>query len=209
MASELNDVKTEARDRYHHGDLRESLIVSAEQILREKGVGGFSLREAARRTGVSPAAPAHHFGDSRGLLTAVAARGFRRLTEKLDSALEGVPIGQRLKALGSAYLEFACENPALFSMMWMRDLVDPDDEEYLSAGRAAFNVFERAATGTDVVPATAPRTPGAALVAAWATMHGLARLKLDGALANVPRQIEDEVLDLMPDPRNAGRRGKA
>ena len=203
MHSKLNNVKKEARERYHHGDLRESLIVSAEEILREKGVAAFSLREAARRTGVSPAAPAHHFGDTRGLLTAVAARGFRRLTDELGAALEGVPAERRLKAIGSRYLKFACDNPALFSMMWMRDLVEPDDEEYVTAGRAAFNVFERAATGSDMAPATAPRTPGATLIAAWAMLHGLARLKLEGALVNVPPEIEDDVLDLMPDPRGS------
>lgn len=204
MNNNVNSVKTKFRKSYHHGALRESLIESAEEILREKGVAGFSLREAARRTGVSPAAPAHHFGDSRGLLTAVAARGFQRLTEQLRSAVEGVPAQRRLQAVGGAYLKFACNNPALFSMMWMRDLVDPDDDEYLFAGRAAFNVFERAATGVDVVPATAPRTPGAALIAAWAMMHGLARLKLDGALNRVSPEVENEVLDLMPDPRLAG-----
>lgn len=202
MNMKLNSVKKEVRERYHHGTLRESLVECAEEILREKGVAGFSLREAARRTGVSPAAPAHHFGDARGLLTAVAARGFRRLKEQLGSAVDGVPAERRLQAVGRAYLKFACDNQALFSMMWMRDSVDPDDDEYLSAGRAAFNVFERAATGLDVAPATAPSTPGAALIAAWAMMHGLARLKLDGALSTVPTEVETEVLKLMPDPRS-------
>lgn len=204
MNDDLNSVKTKQEDRYHHGDLRTSLIKSAEEILREKGVLGFSLREAARRTGVSPAAPAHHFGDARGLLTAVAARGFQGLEQQLSSAIEGAPEGRRLQAIGRAYLDFACNNAALFSMMWMGDLVDPDDSEYLSAGRSAFNVFERAATGLDVAPATAPRTPSAALIGAWAMMHGLARLKLDGALTTVPTSVENEVLELMPDPRIVG-----
>lgn len=204
MNIDVNTVKTNKRDRYHHGNLRESLIESAEEILREKGVAGFSLREAARRTGVSPAAPAHHFGDTCGLLTSVAARGFQRLKEQLAAALDGVAPERHLQAIGGAYLKFACDNPALFSIMWMRDLVDPDDDEYLAAGRAAFNVFERAATGLDVAPATAPRIPSAALIAAWAMMHGLARLKLDGALNSVPTDIENEVLELMPDLRSIG-----
>lgn len=204
MSNNVNSVKTDQRDRYHHGNLRESLIASAEDILREKGVAGFSLREAARRAGVSPAAPSHHFGDARGLLTTVATRGFLRLKEQIGSSLEGVAPERRLQAMGGAYLKFACDNPALFSMMWMRDLVDPDDDKYLAAGRAAFNVFERAATGLDVTPATVPRPPGAALIAAWAMMHGLARLKLDGALNSVPADVEKEVLELMPDPRSAG-----
>ena len=67
---------------YHHGDLREKLVAAAEAIILERGVDGFSLREAARRAGVSPAAPAHHFGDTQGLLSEVALRGFRRFRRR-------------------------------------------------------------------------------------------------------------------------------
>ena len=85
MSTKLNSVKLNldddkmtagkaARSRYHHGDLRAALIEAGAAILAERGIEGFSLRECARRAAVSPAAPAHHFGDSRGLLTAIAAR---------------------------------------------------------------------------------------------------------------------------------------
>src|SRR5687768_5541186 len=98
MIQNLNTVKSKAGERraYHHGDLQAALIAAAEDVLAEKGVSGFSLREAARRAGVSPAAPAHHFKDARGLLTAVAARGFQRLTETLIQAADAAPQSDRL-----------------------------------------------------------------------------------------------------------------
>jgi AcrR family transcriptional regulator len=200
MSVDLNSVKSAVagkRGGYHHGDLRNALIHAAEEILTERGATGFSLREAARRAGVSPGAPAHHFGDARGLLTAVAAKGFERLAEQLSVASAGAASGDRVKAIGAAYLEFALENGPLFGIMWLRDLLDQTDPEYLSAGRAAFNVFEQAALQRDVPVASAPRVPDAPVIAAWAMVHGLARLTLDGALEAVPPDTRQQVLELM------------
>ena len=196
MADDLNTVKTVSRQPYHPGNLRESLIAAAEEILREHGVAKFSLRQAARRCGVSPAAPAHHFGDARGLLTAVAARGFQRLAEELerDVSLTG---SDHLEGLGAAYMRFARDNPAIFSIMWATDLLDQSNAAYLSAGRKAFNVLEQAVSGVDVDVATAPRLPQAPTLATWALIHGLARLTLDGALRSVPPELEREVLRLI------------
>jgi AcrR family transcriptional regulator len=200
MTQHLNTVKSSPRTRasYHHGDLREALISAAEEILRERGATGFSLREAARRAGVSPGAPAHHFGDSRGLLTAVAARGFERLADELRAATAEAPRDGRLRALGAAYLRFAQENGPLFGIMWLRDLLNPTDANYLAAGRAAFNVLERVATGKEVPVATSPHIPDPAVVAVWATVHGLAKLTLDGALETLPADHQSKVLDLLP-----------
>jgi hypothetical protein len=102
-----------------------------------------------------------------------------------------------VKAIGAAYLEFALENGPLFGIMWLRDLLDQTDPEYLSAGRAAFNVFEQAALQRDVPVASAPRVPDAPVIAAWAMVHGLARLTLDGALEAVPPDTRRQVLELM------------
>jgi AcrR family transcriptional regulator len=199
MDGNLNTVKSPAGGRrYHHGDLQSALIAAADEVLADKGVSGFSLREAARRAGVSPAAPAHHFKDARGLLTAVAAQGFQRLTEKLTQAADAASPDDRLQELGTAYIDFAQQNPALFSIMWNRELLNIDDPAYLSAGRAAFNVLERVATGCAVPVATGPHVPHAAIIATWSMIHGYARLVLDGALAGVPAAVQREVLDLVP-----------
>lgn len=200
MSVNLNSVKMDAGGRrgYHHGDLQTALIAAAGEVLEEKGVSGFSLREAARRAGVSPGAPAHHFGNSRGLLTALAAQGFAQLSQRLAEAESASPPEIRLERMGAAYIEFALRRPALFSIMWARELLDIDDPAYLAAGRAAFNVWERAATGEDVPVATAPHVPRATTVAAWAMVHGYARLALDGALQGLPPGMQGEVLQLLP-----------
>lgn len=200
MENNLNSVKSEpsGRRRYHHGDLRAALIVAAEEILREKGVIGFSLRAAARRAGVSPGAPAHHFKDARGLLTAVAARGFLQLKETLIQAADAAAPDARLQELGFAYIDFARRNPALFSMMWTRELLNIEDPAYLSAGRAAFNVLESVAAGRTVPVATGPHVPHPAIIASWSMIHGYARLTLDGALEGVPTSMQREVLRLVP-----------
>lgn len=204
MPKKLNTVKmpspaSPARDSYHHGDLRGALLRVGEEVLAERGPAGFSLREVARRAGVSPAAPAHHFGDARGLLTAIAASGFRRLDQALAAAAEGAA-GRKVEALAAAYLSFARANAALFSLMWMQDLLDGTDPGYVAAGRSAFNSFERAASGRDVPVATGPHVPDAHVLAAWAMAHGYARLALDGALAPVPDDMAAAVFRHLPGP---------
>jgi AcrR family transcriptional regulator len=197
VPNELDTVKSEKK-RYHHGDLRAALVLAAEEILAEKGVNGFSLREAARRAGVSPAAPAHHFKDASGLLTAVAAKAFVRLAEHLARAAGEVQLSCRLQALGAAYIDFALQSPAIFSIMWSRELLKMDDRVYLEAGRAAFNVLEQAAAGESVPVRTAPHVPDPSIIAAWSMIHGYARLVLDGALAGVPPSMQGDVLKLLP-----------
>jgi AcrR family transcriptional regulator len=150
---------------------------------------------------VSPAAPAHHFKDARGLLTAVAAKGFDRLAERLSQAAKNAPPSCDLQALGAAYISFATQSPAIFTIMWSRELLKIDDAAYLQAGRAAFNVFERSAIGEAVPVGTAPHVPSPAIVAAWSMIHGYARLVLDGALAGVPPSMQEEVLRLLPSTR--------
>ena len=110
---------TRASRPYHHGDLAAALLDAGEAELAEKGVEGFSLRGVAKRAGVSHAAPAHHFGDARGLLTAIATRGFERLiARQQDFQREAPPIPRaQLEASGLGYVAFATENPALFRLM--------------------------------------------------------------------------------------------
>ena len=105
---------------YHHGDLRHALIEATESLLAERGPESFSLREVARRAGVSPAAPAHHFGDASGLLTAVAALGFDALAQALRAAETrgGRDPLKRLREQGVGYVEFATRHPARFRLMF-------------------------------------------------------------------------------------------
>lgn len=188
------------RPRYHHGALQKALLRAGEQILTERGVDGFSLREAARRAGVSPAAPSYHFGDARGLLTAIAAQGFQKLTGALQEA-DRRAVGDhraRVRAQCRAYVAFALRNPALFELMWRRTVLNDKQEDYLLAGRQALNAFETVVLDADISPATAPRRPPARVIAAWSMVHGYARLALDGALGPWKADLLEDVLDHLP-----------
>ena len=119
---------------YHHGDLPRVLLDAAVQAILEVGPAAVSLRDLARRTGVSHAAPAHHFGDKAGLLTAVAADGFRRLAATLREVYEAT--GSFLE-VGVAYVGFAVNHRAHFEVMFRPELYRTDDPELVRARGAA------------------------------------------------------------------------
>jgi AcrR family transcriptional regulator len=157
---------------YHHGDLRRVLLEEAVASLRESGPAALSLRDLARRAGVSHAAPAHHFGDKRGLLTAVAAEGFRRLSASLGATYEAT---RDVAEVGVAYVTFAVEERPYFDVMFRPDLYDPHDPELVAA---------RPASGAALYGPAA--TVSEAGIAAWSLVHGLATLGLAG---NLPPEI--------------------
>jgi AcrR family transcriptional regulator len=130
-------------DGYHHGDLANALRAAAADLIAERGLGGFSLREVARRAGVSHAAPAHHYGDSTGLLTAVATEGFELLAAALMAETEGVEDpGERLAAVGRAYVRSGTRYPGHAQVMFRTDVVNVEDPELLGAGRRAYGILE-------------------------------------------------------------------
>lgn len=177
---------------YHHGALKEALITATEQLLAESGVEGFSLREAARRAGVSPAAPVHHFGDARGLLTAVAARAFEGLRARLAAAEEQAPEGRRarLRAQGWAYVQFAIERPGGFDLMFRATRLDFEDPALAVASKAAFAVLARVFE-PEASPEDALASPPPVALGAWSIVHGFARLHLDGQFPQVgPEALE-------------------
>ena len=158
-----------SRDRpYHHGDLRRALLAAAVEVLGERGPAELSLRDLARRAGVSHAAPAHHFGDRTGLLTAVAVEGYGLLADELGAAGDG-----GFLEIGVAYVRFAVAHRAHFSVMFRPELLRTDDPALVEA---------RAATAALLYGAGDDRRSVEAGVAAWAIVHGFATLWLDGAL---------------------------
>ncbi|MEZ0470836.1 TetR/AcrR family transcriptional regulator [Luteimonas salinilitoris] len=199
-------------DSYHHGDLRTALIQATDEILAERGVEGFSLREAARRAGVSPAAPAHHFGSATGLLSEVALLGFDDLAKHLRvDASEGTPV-QRLRKQGIGYVTFALKHPGRFHLMFRRDLLSTDHTVLQQAGANAMAQLEDTIRALHSVPADRSLSADAhaALLAAWSMVHGFAHLALDGKLGHMhdgatPEALLDDVLPKLlesqwPDP---------
>ena len=198
MPDDLNSVNMPNHEPrgYHHGDLRAALIAAADAVIAERGVDGFSLRETARRAGVSPAAPGHHFKDARGLLTAVAAEAFQAFGDALAAAGGEDPLA-RVRAQGIAYVRFALAHPARFDLLWRKSLIDHTDLAYKAAGDRAFRILDDAVRG----PGTAKEGWGddqAPSIAAWSIVHGFARLALDGVFGTEPGAAERAAEALLP-----------
>jgi AcrR family transcriptional regulator len=161
------------------------LIAAALQAIAEDGPANLSLRELARRAGVSHAAPAHHFGDKTGLLTAIATQGYEILAAATGSAWKRT--GSFLE-VGVAYVRFATRHRAYFEVMFQPDLYRADDPALVAARTRARAALTGPAGQTAAASGGDTQT---AAVAAWALMHGLATLWLNGALpADVPRNPE-------------------
>jgi AcrR family transcriptional regulator len=175
---------------YHHGDLRQAVLTAAIAVLGESGPTQLSLRDLARRAGVSHAAPAHHFGDKAGLLTAVAAQGYQLLADTLTAARQR---SADFLEVGVAYVRFAVDHRAHFEVMFRPDLYRPDDPEVATARQRAADALYG---GVRSVAATGrgPDIPLAG-VAAWSLVHGFATLWLNHAL---PTTLGD-------DPETAAR----
>lgn len=118
------------RSTYHHGDLRAALIQAADEIIAEGGIEAFSLRAAAQRAGVSPAAPAHHFGSAKGLLTEVALLAFERVGRYIEEAGHSDDVVTDMRALSLAFVTFAVDHPGHFRLMFRNDLVNRSDPRY-------------------------------------------------------------------------------
>jgi AcrR family transcriptional regulator len=154
---------------------REALIAAAEAVLTERGLEGFSLRETARRAGVSASAPAHHFGDTRGRLTAIAGQAFRNLAEALEIAARESVQSDRVQKLATVYVRFAVRQRARFDLMWRSTLLDVDNQDFRETRARAFHVFDLdRMVEIPLDPVLAPS------VARWALAHGFARLAIDG-----------------------------
>ena len=185
---------------YHHGNLRAALVEAAERLLEERGVDGFSLREVARRAGVSPGAPSHHFTDLRGLFTAVAARAFTELAVRLERASADASADRRTRIhrQGTAYVRFALAQPARFDLMWRVGLLNPDDGEYLQASARAYQALDRLIRGEEAPPLDKTDARLAPTMACWTVVHGFARLALDGTFGASTAAVNRAVVSLLP-----------
>jgi AcrR family transcriptional regulator len=184
------------RRGYHHGNLREALIEAALDLIAEKGPAGFTIAEAARLAGVSPAAPYRHFRDAEALLAEVALRGFERFAAVLAAAWNtGLPDPMRaFEAIGRAYLAFARDEPAYYAAMFEARIAFDAYPALLTAGDRAFTILREAA---ERLTATLPRDrrPPSLMMAlhVWALSHGIASLfvRADPSRRKLPMSPEE------------------
>ncbi|MGW0670856.1 TetR/AcrR family transcriptional regulator [Streptomyces sp. NPDC002746] len=168
---------------YHHGDLRRAVLTAALDVIRTEGPGALSLRDLARRAGVSHAAPAHHFKDRTGLLTAIATDGYELFADALADAPD-------LRERGVRYVRFATEHPAHFQVMFRPELFRAQDPDLVAAKDRASAELR---TGVSGLP-TARRGEDAGLagMAAWSLAHGFATLLLSGNLGGAVGERDPE-----------------
>ena len=174
---------------YHHGDLRRAIVTAAMEILQETQSLEFSLRELARRAGVSHNAPYKHFADKRELLAAVSAAGFETLTKRMTTEIAGLDNArEQLFAMLRAYIAHGVENPALYNLMFggylggpnrsrpAIELAEAEKTKALLAGVIVAGGLGRA------IPHTArnERQIAGAILACWSLVHGLTLLLADG-----------------------------
>ncbi len=173
-----------ARKGYHHGNLRDALIEAARQLLSERGAQGFSLVDAARRAGVSAAAPYRHFRDKDALLAEVALGGFKDFAARQKGALAGHsdPIAA-FRAMGLAYLAFAQEEPGAYAAMFM-GTHGPLGASDKAVGDSGFEALIKALRAMIGDPPPLGLDPLKLACQVWALSHGVAMLAASGQLQN-------------------------
>lgn len=185
-----------ARRGYHHGNLRAALIQAALDLIAQKGPAGFTIAEAARAAGVSPAAPYRHYRDRDALMADVAQKGFEAFADRLAAAWDGGKPDPHsaFERLGRAYLAFARTEPAQFSAMFESGLSFADFPELREAGDRAFEVLREACAALIATMPEAKRPPVLMMALhIWAQSHGIAALfaRGDAARRPIPMSPED------------------
>ncbi|HZF54800.1 MAG TPA: TetR/AcrR family transcriptional regulator [Polyangiaceae bacterium] len=168
---------------YHHGALRDALVGEAIELIRSEGPEGFTLRELARRLGVSHAAPYRHFADRGALLTAVAALGCDELAAAIRAALDeaGADLRARFLAAGYAYVRFALDMPAHFRTMFESPEVDTADPAYSEATARCRGILIEFIRDGQQRGLLVKGDPEGIATPVWAMHHGLASLASAGA----------------------------
>jgi AcrR family transcriptional regulator len=205
-------------ETYHHGDLKNALLGAARALANEVGVDNFTLREVARRAGVSSAAPYHHFADKNDLVRGLAIQAFESLTAELEAAAQSEPNSvKQLEQIGLAYVRFALSHPNEFRFMFRRELCAPPGQfdPLQEVGRVSQAVLEKAILDGLHSKQLEGQAPIMALML-WSVVHGLANILLEtpfgknttseAAQDMATRVIQQSIQSLLPHkPIKAGR----
>ena len=167
------------KSAFHHGNLRQALTEVALGLLDEAGPDAITIREVARRSRVSHAAPVNHFKDRRTLLTEVAVHLFGQLSDAIQESIGSVASsrGKRIRAFADSLIKFGLSHPERYRMLWRRDLVDNSDPRLAEAMDGIYDALvgeiERLVTAHPIDPHTMA-------IGLWSTAHGYIALRLDG-----------------------------
>lgn len=168
-------------ERYHHGDLRSSLLREAARLLADDGVDGLSLRRLAERTGVSRAAPYHHFKDKHSLLCALAAEGFQTLSTLIEAGFPKRDAPSLLRGFIRDYIDFAVSQPERYDLMFGRRLwkQGTPTAELKQVAYGTFRCYAQHVAALNHGTGEGRKSLRLAQ-ASWATLHGLCHLMIDG-----------------------------
>jgi len=175
--------KKQEKKAYHHGNLAESLLNAVDEIATKFGLESVTLRGCAKLVGVSPSSAFRHYIDKRALLTAFATRALHQLSDAMAEAQQQAmdEDDNAFHAVGLAYIEFALAKPAFFRAMWREEAIYSNDEEYC----AAANTLSAHLKGgfADTIEDNDPGNFSPQELLAWSSVHGLAKLFVDGPVA--------------------------
>jgi AcrR family transcriptional regulator len=178
---------------YHHGDLRDALLQAAERVLERDGLAGLTLRAVAREAGVSHAAPTHHFGDLTGLVSELAAIGFRQFNATMEAARATGSAGlERTMAAAKAYVGYAQAHPGMYGLMFRTERLDMSRPSLCEAAHASFAGLAHAVGASrheQISEEALSLEQAAAIARAWSLVHGFTMLLLDGRLADILRRL--------------------
>ena len=178
--------------RYHHGALRDALLEAAERVLERDGLAGLTLRAVAREAGVSHAAPTHHFGDLTGLVSELAAIGFRQFNLAMAQAGAAATLpADKASARAKAYVGYAQAHPGMYGLMFRTERLDmtrPSLHEAANASFAGLAGAIGASRHEEISEQALSLDQAAAIVRAWSLVHGFTMLLLDDRLSDVLRR---------------------
>ena len=185
---------------YHHGALRDALLEAAERVLERDGLSGLTLRAVAREAGVSHAAPTHHFGDLTGLVSELAAIGFRRFNAAMAAAGASAtaPL-EKAMARARAYVAYAQAHPGMYGLMFRTERLDMSRPSLCEAANASFAGLAGAIGDSrqeQISEQALSLAQAADIARAWSLVHGFTMLLLDGRLT--------DILDRLPEGTDAG-----
>jgi AcrR family transcriptional regulator len=178
---------------YHHGALHDALLEAAERVLERDGLAGLTLRAVAREAGVSHAAPTHHFGDLTGLVSELAAIGFRQFNAAMQVADTAGPSPmEKAVARAKAYVAYAQAHPGMYGLMFRTERLDmtrPSLHEAATASFAGLAGAIGASRHEHISEEALSLEQGAAIARAWSLVHGFTMLLLDDRLSDILRRL--------------------